>query len=93
MRDMQSHEVIDTIEGSACCLLCGTLEDPFVGCEHRQDMLFASMEGKSVLEYKLKQGELDMSKYELSIHEQIKKAEAEQDYEAARHLTQLLLRR
>lgn len=54
MRDMQSHEVIDTIEGSACCLLCGTLEDPFVGCEHRQDMLFASMEGKSVLEYKLK---------------------------------------
>jgi hypothetical protein len=34
-----------------------------------------------------------MSKYELSIHEQIKKAEAEQDYEAARHLTQLLLRR
>jgi hypothetical protein len=43
-RALQSHPTIDTMEGSACCLLCGTLEDPFVGCEHRADMLFRSME-------------------------------------------------
>jgi hypothetical protein len=54
MREMQSHPIIDEMEGSACCLLCGTLEDPFAGCAHKQDMLFASMEGKSVIEYKLK---------------------------------------
>jgi hypothetical protein len=44
MREMQSHYVIDEIQGSACCLLCGTLEDPFVGCEHKAQMLYDSME-------------------------------------------------
>jgi hypothetical protein len=43
VRAMQSHPIIDTMVGSACCLLCGTLEDPFVGCSHQQDLLFESM--------------------------------------------------
>lgn len=42
-KSIESHEVIDTIQGSACCLLCGTLEDPFVGCEHNQYLLELSM--------------------------------------------------
>lgn len=42
-KSIESHEIIDTMEGSACCLLCGTLEDPFVGCEHKQEMLYMSM--------------------------------------------------
>jgi hypothetical protein len=46
MRELQSHYIIDEMEGSACCLLCGTLEDPFVGCEHKAQMLYDSMEGK-----------------------------------------------
>lgn len=43
-RQMQSHPQIDGMEGAACCLMCGTLEDPFVGCEHNSDILFREME-------------------------------------------------
>lgn len=43
-RQLQSHPQIDSMEGAACCLMCGTLEDPFVGCEHNAHILFRELE-------------------------------------------------